>query len=157
MTKFSQLLSKLRDSRNLAEAELNELKGKIDAISKLIETLEELERDAPAELLDRVLDTLNPQFHAGRDISISRESSSPSEIVQAAKEVLRKNRRPMRRRELLLELENMGLRIGGQDKSKNLGTILWRHQKEFVNLGGRGYWLVSEELPGTLELPLRND
>ncbi len=60
-------------------------------------------------------------------------------IVKMAKIVLRERQRPMTRSELVQALEARGLVIGGSDKNKNMGTVLWR-SKEFTNIEGEGYW-----------------
>ncbi len=33
-----------------------------------------------------------------------------------------------------------GIPLAGKDKSKNLGTILWRFSDRFLNILGQGYW-----------------
>ncbi len=65
--------------------------------------------------------------------------SSPLEIVTAAKGVIREKMRPLTRSELVRLLTLRGLRIAGGDKSKNVGTIIWR-SKQFENVEGKGYW-----------------
>lgn len=54
--------------------------------------------------------------------------------------------RPLSRSTLLRKLEEAGHRIEGADKSKVLGTNLWR-SKRFHNLVGAGYWPKSVPIP----------
>lgn len=70
---------------------------------------------------------------------VAVEKSSPAQIVAAAKELMKEKQRPLTRSELVRLLSLRGLRISGVDKSKNVGTIMWR-SKEFENVEGRGYW-----------------
>lgn len=49
--------------------------------------------------------------------------------------------KPLTRGQLLQRLDARKARVGGKyDRSKNMGTILWRLRDDFVNLQGRGYW-----------------
>ena len=54
----------------------------------------------------------------------------------------------MKRGELVAELEMRGFPLAGTDKNKNLGTILWRHSRDFVHLEKFGYWLRDVPLEG---------
>ena len=65
--------------------------------------------------------------------------SGPAEIVAAAKDLMKEKQRPLTRTELVHLLTLRGLRIAGTDKSKNVGTIIWR-SKQFENVEGKGYW-----------------
>ena len=47
----------------------------------------------------------------------------------------------MTRSQILAAMEEEGMIIPGVDKSKTLGTTLWRAQKEFIQLEGQGYWV----------------
>lgn len=69
----------------------------------------------------------------------SFSKASPAEIIAAAKELMLEKQRPLTRSELVKLLTLRGLRIAGTDKSKNVGTIIWR-SKEFENVEGKGYW-----------------
>ncbi len=64
--------------------------------------------------------------------------------------------RPMTRTQLLDHLEANGFRIEGGDKSKVLGTNLWRSGR-FVNIEKVGYWPLSAAIPTQFAgLPIRN-
>lgn len=72
----------------------------------------------------------------------------PAEIASAVRRVLLDANRPMRRGELVAELEKLGTPLGGVDRNKNLGTILWRHKNQFIQLDKLGYWLKDVPLEG---------
>lgn len=75
---------------------------------------------------------------------------NPAAVARMAEAVLKDNRRPMTRGELASEIERRGLMLPGSDnaqKSKYVGTILWRRTDRFKNYEGRGYWLVGVPLP----------
>lgn len=57
---------------------------------------------------------------------------------------------PLTRSVLLKALEELGHDIEGADKSKVLGTNLWR-SKRFHNLKGAGYWPISSPIPHSFE------
>lgn len=71
--------------------------------------------------------------------------SSPEQIVSAARDIIVNAERPMTRFELIAPIEDRGLVIGGVDKARNLGTILWR-SKQFKSTGD-GYWPDDGEPP----------
>jgi len=66
--------------------------------------------------------------------------ASPAVVVQESRAALLAAERPLKRGALLAALVKRGVKVGGSDKSKVLGTTLWR-AKEFVSLPGWGYWL----------------
>lgn len=72
----------------------------------------------------------------------------PADVAAAVKSILQRERRPMRRGELVPELEKLGVQLAGRDKNKNLGTILWRHKNEFIQIDNLGYWLKDVPLDG---------
>jgi hypothetical protein len=67
---------------------------------------------------------------------LSREELRPhirETIIEAGK--------PLTRGQILRRLDAKDVRVGGKaDRSKNMGTILWRLRDDFVNLTGYGYW-----------------
>lgn len=54
--------------------------------------------------------------------------------------------RPLTRSELVDRLEAAGYELEGADKSKVLGTNLWR-SKKFINIKGVGYWPKRTPIP----------
>lgn len=73
---------------------------------------------------------------------VQRRRRSTEGVVQAATEILREVGRPMTRFELADALERRNVVVGGTDKAKNIGTILWR-SPDFVSTG-EGYWVAEE-------------
>lgn len=67
------------------------------------------------------------------------EWASPAQIVDSAKELMRERGRPLSRSRLVKLLTERGLNLPGIDKSKNVGTVIWR-SKQFDNIAGYGYW-----------------
>jgi hypothetical protein len=80
--------------------------------------------------------------------SLSRE-----EVVVEIRRVLLETGRPMTRGALLKELLAQGVAVGGTNKSKNLGTILWRSRDEIVHIDGAGYWVKDKQCPAIGYLP----
>lgn len=74
-----------------------------------------------------------------------RGGTDADTLVEAMKSLLREAGQPMTRTELVNALETAGYPVGGADKSKNLGTIIWR-SKAFDNQGD-GYWPKGDEAP----------
>lgn len=55
--------------------------------------------------------------------------------------------RPLTRTAILKALDERDIPVGGSDRSKNMGTILWRLNGDFVSLEGFGYWPRNEPYP----------
>lgn len=69
--------------------------------------------------------------------------TSPNEIVPMIEDILIAKGLPMTRSEVLKELLKDDVNVGGGDKSKNIGTIMWRRKDKFISLPGQGYWLKN--------------
>lgn len=126
---------------------------------QVIEKARERIAEIKAELADlerfvAVYDRLNENAEkkesggAGENAESRREKphAKPAQVVRVAIQTLQRNGRPMTRTELVKSLEDQGLSIGGKDKSKNMGTMLWR-SKKFENIEGRGYWPIGFDAP----------
>lgn len=61
-------------------------------------------------------------------------------IARKARDLLVAHGEPMTRGELVKAFENAGITIGGEDQSRNMGTIMWRLKDRFINIEGYGYW-----------------
>lgn len=73
------------------------------------------------------------------------KSLTRAELLPHIEAVIREAGKPLTRGVLLRKLDNRGTPVGGEaDRSKNMGTIMWRLKDHFVNLSGYGYWLRSE-------------
>ncbi|MBZ9674530.1 hypothetical protein [Mesorhizobium sp. ES1-1] len=68
-------------------------------------------------------------------------------MSQVVTQILKDHKRPMTRTEIVDALELMGIPVAGVDRSKAIGTIMWRMRDEFVNLPGWGYWFKGEDYP----------
>ena len=56
-------------------------------------------------------------------------------------ELFREIGHPLTRGQLLKELDARGIPVGGTyNRSKNMGTIMWRLREDFISLDGFGYW-----------------
>ncbi|WP_152046743.1 hypothetical protein [Aureimonas psammosilenae] len=75
----------------------------------------------------------------------------PSDIARFARETLLAEGKPMKRGQLVRAILKRGLPLAGRDPSKNLGTILWRHRDQFINLEHLGYWPRDIALPGAYD------
>ncbi|MCP5371092.1 MAG: hypothetical protein H6907_05100 [Hyphomicrobiales bacterium] len=71
---------------------------------------------------------------------VERPTISRMGVAKYAREFMIERGSPMTRGELVDKFDEFGLPVGGTDKSKNMGTIMWRLRDEFVNLEGHGYW-----------------
>lgn len=154
----------MRDYMEQLRAKRDILAREVERIDGLIARQEHLEADIAAVIRD--MDYAMPSRHenqstdepsnanARSDASglaeVGRAKRGPNgspadEIVDAAKKALRDNDRPMTRYELVDAVEKAGLTVGGVDKARNMGTILWR-SKQFKNAGD-GYWPADDDPP----------
>lgn len=82
---------------------------------------------------------------------VARRGNDPKLIVEKAIEILSEATRPMSRGKILTALAQRGFVIQSKDRSKYLGTVLWRNQQHFINVEGHGYWLKNRPLPDDLQ------
>ena len=66
-------------------------------------------------------------------------TATPAQIVESARAAMRELGRPLSRSRLVKVLQEKGLNLPGEDKAKNVGTVIWR-SKQFDNIAGHGYW-----------------
>lgn len=123
-----------------ARKRLTELEAEIENIRAFIHMYQKLAEDEEATQVATSSDSPVPSPPLRIRIV---EKSSPAQIVAAAKELMTEKQRPLNRGELVRLLTLRGLRIAGGDKSKNVGTIIWR-SKEFENVEGKGYWPLDK-------------
>lgn len=89
-------------------------------------------------------DTPSTQVRSRRATHKGRKKKlGPADFVEVMERIIRDEGRPMQRAELAEAIERRGLNIPSKDKPRYLGTILWRNNKVFVNIVGKGYFLVS--------------
>jgi hypothetical protein len=111
-----------------ARKRLAELEAEADKIRTFLGVYAELEGG-------NLVDTVSGEVADGDD----SETASPAEIVEAAKALMRERGRPLSRSKIVRMLTKQGLVLPGQDKAKNVGTVIWR-SKQFDNIAGHGYW-----------------
>jgi hypothetical protein len=150
MSEFEELLARFRrQEQSIEEALLR--------IRRVIAALEQAKAawgDGPAaaEALESLARTLpKPPDMPLNEPKRSRGIVAPADVAATVRVILSETRRPMKRGELVHELERRGIPMAGKDKNKNLGTILWRHSAEFVHFEKLGYWLKDAPLPGFYE------
>lgn len=127
-----ELLSKLLKRRE-------ELRLESEALDRLVETYRQL------ALLEKEQDL--PQLDLWKGSNSRRARSAyVAEMMAAARRFILAEGRPLTRSELLQRLESEGYVIQGADKSKVLGTNLWRSE-QFQHVGKRGYWPRDTPMP----------
>jgi len=77
-------------------------------------------------------------------------------MMDEAERLILKEGRPLSRSELLKRLQERGHRVIGGDKSKVLGTNLWRSGR-FHSLKGFGYWPKVSPIPQAYKDAERRD
>ncbi len=115
-----------------AREKLRELEEEVEKLRLFLSVYEELEDD---ESVDKRI----PNESRSSTEPLPEPHASPAEIVESARRLMREKGRPLTRSQLVMLLTERGLRLGGGDKNKNLGTVIWR-SKQFDNIAGVGYW-----------------
>jgi hypothetical protein len=159
MNEFDEMIARLKRKREIAQEAVDSFSAAIahiekarDAISdKDLEALKAFAQSEDVETKARL--SIEDSKAIQRQIATYRVRGilSPVDVAKAARVALLEKGRPMKRGELVLELERRGIPLAGSDKNKNLGTILWRHPKDFVHLEKFGYWLRDVPLEGVYE------
>jgi acyl-CoA hydrolase len=125
-----------------ALARRDELRRELETLEIFIRSYSEVkDRQAPASSSTPDLFRMVPRASMRKQRALANEGS-----MNAAEQIILAAGRPLSRSELLRELEVQGHEIVGSDKSKVLGTNLWR-SKRFYNLKGAGYWPISAPIP----------
>lgn len=153
---MDSILDKALKKKNLLEKELTKIKEFIFMYKSLDSgTFDEHSESARARFSQFVSKRAVVSTNAEKDMQntshkhkiIHNEDQKrvrgtpPAVIIPRIEDMLRLKGLPMTRSEVLQRLLNDGIIVGGGDKSKNVGTIMWRNQDKFVNLPGKGYWL----------------
>lgn len=79
--------------------------------------------------------------------STKAKSAYVARLMDEARRLIVEAGRPLKRGELVRQLERQGLPVEGTDKAKVLGTNLWRSGK-FEQIEGEGYWPLDLPRPG---------
>lgn len=133
-----ELLAKLLKRRD-------ELRMESEALDKLIETYRQL------ALLEKEQELPQLDLWKGNRSRRAR-SAYVAEMMAAARRYIIAEGRPLTRSELLQRLEADGYVIEGGDKSKVLGTNLWRSE-QFQHVGKKGYWPRDTPMPRNFANP----
>jgi hypothetical protein len=115
-----------------------------DDLLKELELIEEFIR-LYEQLFANEADSQSRGFQRSEPRLRERNLLPPHRLAAMAEEIIRDQRRPMTRSELASAIEARGIPLKGVDRTKNLGTILWRNRDKFANIPGWGYWI--RELP----------
>lgn len=127
-----------------------------ELLSNLLKRRDELRLES--EALDNLIVTYQRLMMLGKEhdatqLKLSLGSTSRrvksayvAETLAEARRMIISEGRPMNRSELIRRLEVAGYVIEGRDKSKVLGTNIWR-SKQFEHVEGRGYWPTDVPLP----------
>lgn len=133
----------LVEKRDEAQEALHTISAKIATLEKFIQ---EYQRSALAVRAKRTEGQADLFRSTGGTNSKAARSQYVSEMMGAAKDLIRTAGRPLTRTQLLDALEARGFLIEGGDKPKVLGTNLWR-SGQFVSLKSFGYWPVEDPVP----------
>lgn len=117
----------------------DELRLESEALDKLIDTYQRL------ALLEKQKDADQLDLWKGGQSRRAR-SAYVAELLAEARRMILGEGRPLTRSELLRRLESEGYVIEGADKSKVLGTNIWR-SGQFEHIAGKGYWPKDTPLP----------
>jgi reverse gyrase len=133
-------------------------------LQKMMEQREQAIRDREnAEQIIRTLDTLIHDYQGtlakigkaretrqadlfAAKMTKAERSKYVADMMETVEKLIAAAGKPLSRSALLDALEARGYVIEGGDKSKVLGTNLWR-SKRFHNLKGAGYWPKSVPIP----------
>ena len=125
-----------------------DLHEKLEKIEKFIElhewVLSQSDPNYAQNLIADQIDRENAEAYKGPDRPPSVPHAKPAAVLAEVVKILEEEKRPFTRGQLLELLEIRGVVMGGTDKSKALGTTLWRARDQIVNLNGFGYWLKEE-------------
>ncbi|WP_126401342.1 hypothetical protein [Blastochloris tepida] len=133
-----KLRDTLRAQMRALEQQAEIMKRQLNTVESYIRLYEDLKSKPPGTPAEgaQLMFLLEAESKQRR----RRSGLTPTQIADLAREVLGERGIPMTRGELVTAIESRGVLLPGKDKSKNLGTILWRFSDRFRNIEGRGYW-----------------
>lgn len=128
---MDELLQKALDRRL-------QLRKELEAVERFIQSYTPIKEQKPdAAQSDLFLRPVARRRGRAKQIEAAMDAAETA-ILEAG--------RPLTRSELLQTLDAAGHKIEGGDRSKVLGTNLWR-SKRFHNLKGAGYWPLGHPIP----------
>lgn len=132
---FKEIHLKLLERRDFLRKELL-------ALESLLSLYEGLDR---AKFSESTPDDSQLSFHQWPS-SRPAQAAEIARTIEAARKLILKKQRPMKRGELVVALEALGHTFPGKDKNKVFGTNLWRSGK-FRTVDHDGYWPKDTPLP----------
>jgi hypothetical protein len=129
---MDDLLQKAIERRDLLRKELGAIEVFIHALSAQVGTAQKAANQ--------------PDLFTRRAPSRAERAAAVAEAMRAAERMILEEGRPLTRSELVERLEGAGHKLEGGDKSKVLGTNLWRSGR-FMNVERVGYWPKASPLP----------
>lgn len=117
----------------------DEIRKESEALDKLISAYREI-LNAP-EVVDEPTLDLRPSRGSRK-----AQSDYVARLLRECRRLILDAGRPLRRSELVRLLEQNGYPVDGTDKSKVLGTNIWRSDL-FTHIEGAGYWPKDAPLP----------
>lgn len=140
---MDDLLKKAIEHRRRAIQQRDEL---AEVIRSLDEFIANYEKALAAKPVPGPLKDMGQRDLFEHPVSRAERVQHVAKMMQVAEELILAAGRPLTRSELLAELEGRGFNIEGGDRSKVLGTNLWR-SKRFDNFARAGYWPRGKPLP----------
>lgn len=109
-----------------------------------------------AQKVEAQIKATQADLFARQPTSRARRKATTQAMMDEAERMILEAGRPLTRFQLLTQLEDRGFTVEGGDKSKVLGTNLWR-SKRFHNIEKAGYWPKSQPIPAPYDtLPQRS-
>lgn len=143
---MDDVLKKLIEQRDQAAQTAREWQERVENLNALVNSYQDLISSARRPRRDG---SLQADLFANPALNRAERSKYIAEMMDAAEEIITATGMPLTRSELLEALQSRGFHIEGSDKSKVLGTNIWR-SKRFHNLKGIGYWPKRNPLPDEL-------
>lgn len=132
---MDELLQKAMARRAALRRELEAVESFIQSYTDAMEVAAKAERDL-----------FQPEDPPSKRASRRKRATDIALAMDDAERLILEAGEPLTRSTLLAKLIEQGHQIEGSDKSKVLGTNLWRSRR-FHNLKGAGYWPLSHPIP----------
>ncbi|MCW5692207.1 MAG: hypothetical protein KIT48_07570 [Pseudolabrys sp.] len=145
--------------RDEIASQINKLQSQIDELRRLMARTEQFISDWQ-------------MFATGADKEDdggAEDDNSPArnidklEVGNYAAEFLEEACKPLKRKELMRRLNEMGIHIYGKNPDMVLSTMMWRMQDRFVRIPGFGYWFrdkpyaPAKYTPGSIPNTLKKE
>jgi hypothetical protein len=131
----------------IAQERLRKIEQEVADLRKFIAMYQELAGASPVANAEQGPKTEDSKPHKTKPVRPrSARIWKPAEVVKMAEVAMKEAGKPLTRGELVDALEKKNVTIGGTDKPRNMGTIVWRSHK-FVNIPDHGYWPKGLDCP----------